>query len=76
MLERQRFEKTRKGETAMNESTNRQTAQIIPFPVRHRSFGAAPEAGDISPESACKIVITESWYHQAAIEDEKHASRH
>ena len=63
----------------MTESTPRQTAKIIPFPVERRAVrgSAQPVAQRVVERPAVATVETGSgWYHEAAIQDANKARLH
>lgn len=56
----------------MTESHNRQSAEIIPFPGRHRApaFGVDTRALEAEAAKYRSAVDTTGWYHEEAIGDE------
>lgn len=62
----------------MTESVQRHTAIIIPFPVRHRAPGESrgERADKAVPAWTGKRVVTDAWYHDAAIQEEAQLVKH
>jgi hypothetical protein len=56
----------------MTESLNRQSAEIIPFPGRHRApvYGIDTRALEAEAAKYRSAIDTTGWYHEEAIEDE------
>ena len=59
----------------MTENAQRPTATIIPFPVRRRD--ATVSNRDFMPPpvqpQAEKRIVTDAWYHEAAIREDNRA---
>ena len=61
----------------MDTVVRRESAQIIPFPVRARPRAGVPhDTGSLRAElapPAYKAAVGSGWYHEAAIEEALHA---
>ena len=54
----------------MTESTPRQTAKIIQFPIERRAVSAQPAArGTVERPAVAAVETGSGWYHEAAIQD-------
>ncbi len=57
----------------MNIGHPRESAQIIPFPVRQRRAGEAQDTSRVTLEQpapgVARVACGGSWYHEAAIEE-------
>jgi hypothetical protein len=61
------------GVTNVNRTDNRESATIIPFPVRTRA-----DASRIQPFMVedLPVIDSGSWYHEAAMREEESATPH
>ena len=63
----------------LNTGLNQGSAKIYQFPVGGRAAFAGRRQGDTRTELAAPVNVTaccDSWYHAAAIEDEKTGRDH
>nr|WP_210299860.1 DUF2735 domain-containing protein [Kaistia hirudinis] len=61
------------GETNVNRTEQRESATIIPFPVRARAGASGPQPYAVAD---LPVVDSASWYHEAAMREDEQAGTH
>lgn len=57
----------------MNRTEQRESATIIPFPVRARADASGPQPYAVAD---FPVVDAASWYHEAAMREDEQAGTH